>query len=427
MTLSNRAPAYLASLRRRTSGSRFQVVLLLVVALAARILFLVLSGSYGQVINNDAYDYMRIAQSLVEGQGFAFGPGEPTAFRPFGYPIFLAALRAITGPSVVYIHLSQALIGALAVWPTYQIARRFTAGPMPFLVAASVALHPILIYLSALIAPESIALLALLMVVWLALRISAGGRRPLDAGLLVVTGAEAVLARPELLMLLALLPAAVIWLRLRGRPVSSGGTIAAACLLAAALALVPLAIRNRRVLLHGSPMPTLGGVTFWGSNNAAARGGWVLPTPDNWPDDDPPADVRGWPGLTEYESQARFYRASFDWLARNPDQAVDLLPRKLLRSWSLSYADEAKESSIPAPVAAANWVFGALALLGVALSLRSGAAGYWVLYAALLAWLLKTVIFYGSARQTALALPIALVFAAVAVDWLWRRWRVGRA
>jgi hypothetical protein len=103
-----------------------------------------------------------------------------------------------------------------------------------------------------------------------------------------------------------------------------------------------------------------------------------------------------------------------------------LLPRKLLRSWSLSYADEARESNIPAAAAAGNWLFGGLALLGVALSLRSGAAGYWVLYAALLAWLLKTVAFYGSARQTALALPIAILFAAVAADWLWRRWRAGR-
>jgi len=39
----------------------------------------------------DEYDYSALGRSLAEGRGYVNNAGEPTAFRPVGYPLLLAA------------------------------------------------------------------------------------------------------------------------------------------------------------------------------------------------------------------------------------------------------------------------------------------------------------------------------------------------
>jgi hypothetical protein len=272
----------------------------------------------------------------------------------------------------------------------------------------------VLLFLTALIAPESVALLAQMVLLWFAYRIGCeDSGRLLDVVGYGLTGALAILVRPELLAVVWLLPVGLI---LYSRSLSfSAQRLVAASLLATILAIVPPTARNAAVFRTFIPMPTIGGVTFWGANNAASGGGWVLPSTDTWPDDDPPVSMRGWPGLTEQQSQARFYRASFSWFAQQPGEALALIPRKLVRSWTLSYADVAKSSSVPPVAQLANWGFGLCILTGLIVAWRDHRQTLWLLLAPVFAWLAKTVVFYGSTRQTALALPVLIVFAGLAL------------
>lgn len=56
-----------------------------------------------------------------------------------------------------------------------------------------------------------------------------------------------------------------------------------------------------------------------------------------------------------------------------------------------------------------------LGLARIAALARRQRAALWLLLTPVAAWLVKTVVFYGSARQTALALPVLIIFAAAAV------------
>jgi hypothetical protein len=387
---------------------------LFVIALVARLLFLALSGFYGQVINSDAQDYGQIAVNLLAGHGFAFGPAEPTSFRPFGYPPFLAVVYALVGGSAAGVHWTQAVLGSLAVVPTYALARHLVSRAVAVLAGLGVALHPVLLYLTALIAPETVALLAQMGLLWFAFGIGCQRSIRLIAILgFALSAAIAALMRPELLLVVWLLP---LGFMVTYRSFSGAARrLVAAALLATALAIVPPVARNAVVFRAFIPMPTIGGVTFWGANNAAVSGGWVMPTPDTWPDDDPPLSMRGWAGLTEKESQAKFYAASRQWIRDHPGSALGLIPRKLLRSWTLSFADEAKASRVPANLQLANWAFGLCILAGLIVACRKHRQAVWLLLAPIVAWLVKTVVFYGSARQTALALTALIIFAAVAL------------
>lgn len=398
-------------IRRR----REHLVGLFLIALLGRLLFMVGAGSYGRVINSDAYEYNQIAASLLAGDGFAFGPGQPTAFRPFGYPFLLAALYGTTGLQVIGVHWLQAILGSLLVIPTYLIAQRLAGPRVAVLAGLGVAFHPILIYLVTLIAPETVALLLEMCTLWFALQVMEW-RPPRWGHVLgfIVSAAAAALLRPELLLVSCLVAAGFV--AHRGLGSKPGRAVVGAALLATVLAVVPPVLRNWLVFDALIPFPTVGGVTFWGGNNAAAGGGWVLPSSETWPDDNPPASMRGWQELTEQESQARFYGTALKWMRDHPGDMLTLIARKLARSWTLSYADEDRPRALPAAVDVANWVFGLVVLAGMIISLRTYRPMWWLLFAVVLAWLVKTVLFYGSARQTAPALPAFCVFAAIAID-----------
>ena len=73
-------------------------VLLLVLALVLRLGYMAVTPSYKVV--DDAQDYDLHARSIALGQGFAHlgpGPTRRTAFRPPGYPYFLAGVYALGG------------------------------------------------------------------------------------------------------------------------------------------------------------------------------------------------------------------------------------------------------------------------------------------------------------------------------------------
>lgn len=386
---------------------------LLVLSLFVRIGFFWITGTYGQLTNNDGVSYNQIAASIIAGNGFAWGPGEPTAFRPFGYPWFLAIIYSATNDSQAMLQWVQAFLGGVVVVLTYALARSLGGPVVAFCASLGVTLHPVLVYLAGLTAPEAPALLCQMIALWCAWIIcrSSSSKWSAIAGF-VISATLGIWFRPELILAVWLFPLAA-WSNCQDYR-TQNATLLRIALFVTILAVFPPVVRNAIVFGEFIPFPTVGGATFWGANNARATGGWLMPTPENWPDADPPSlGMLGWPGLTESESQTRFYRASLDWMRNNPHAVLRLLPRKLIRSWTLTFADEARVRKIPILVEGLNIAFGLLVLLGVAIAWRKGdRLLVKLLLVPVIAWLIKTMIFYGSARQTALALPVLIAFAA---------------
>src|ERR671910_3454957 len=77
---------------------RHVIGLLLALALVVRLGYVAATPGYEAV--NDAHNYDVHARSIAAGHGFArigSGPSGETAFRPPGYPYFLAGVYALSG------------------------------------------------------------------------------------------------------------------------------------------------------------------------------------------------------------------------------------------------------------------------------------------------------------------------------------------
>ena len=64
-------------------------------------------------ITADSTTFLPVAESLVQGHGFADENGVPTAVRPPTYPLFLAGMMALGGGSIKVVQVIQALLTAL--------------------------------------------------------------------------------------------------------------------------------------------------------------------------------------------------------------------------------------------------------------------------------------------------------------------------
>ena len=388
------------------------LVALFIAALAIRLGYIVVVVGLNSAPEYDGISYDLLARNLITGSGFSLEDA-PTAFRPPGYPLFLAGAYALFGPILAVPRLLDPFLGAALVAVTWAVARSlFKNSRVALLAAVAVALHPVLVYLSGRILSEPLAILLAMLVVWIMVSSPPrlGARRALGLSFLL---AALVLVRPgALLFALCVL----LWL-LAFSGTRQAARNAAICAATLGLVLGCWAVRNHSQFGAFIPLATEGGVTFWSGNNALSTGGAVEPSPATWPGSDPPAGLRGWPGLSEKASEDRFYAAAWDWIRAHPGDWLALLPRKVLRTWSLAFGSEAKPSGLPGWISWAYLAFPLLALAGLVLS-RAHWRRLLPVYFLILSSTLVVMVFYGSTRQSAILIPCVSILAAFAVEKL---------
>lgn len=381
-------------------------------ALLIRLLYLLALSGLAAPPEFDGIGYDMIARNLLAGNGFVLD-GRRTAFRPPGYPLFVALIYAVGGSWAV-LRLVQALLGTLTALVTYRVALLvFSQVRLALLTALLVALHPVLVYLTGLIYPETLSTLLTMLALWLLVRLTT--ERPARTGLLLALGSvlgAIVLLRPGLLVF-AVLGMGAVWWAQRGEK----GVLVKVLLipLVIVLFILPWTVRNYVVFDEFIPLATEGGVTFWGGNHPLGHGGHVEPSVATWLGPNPPSSLYGWPELTEKQSENRFYQAALDWILSEPGQFLQLLPQKVARSWMLVFGNEARSMTLPRWVATAYLLYPLTVLVGLFWSLL-----HWrkllPIYCLLLAHTLTTLLFYGSTRQSALVVPAALILSAFALD-----------
>lgn len=357
----------------------------------------------------DGISYHLLAISLVRGDGYALG--NPTAFRPPGYPLLLAGVYTLAGEQLALVRLLHAGLGTVLTALTYAtgvvVFRKWQVGALAALV---VALHPVLIYLSGSVLTETVFVTLVMAVIWLMAISQTGLTRTRTLALALLLG-MLVLIRPSALIFAGLV---ALWCVV-STPLRSRGVMhAAVIVVGVALFILPWTVRNYVQFQALIPLATEGGVTFWSGNNALATGGVVEPSAATWPGPNPPAGLHGWPELSEKESEDRFYAAAWAWIKSHPQDFLALLPRKLARAWSLAYGNEARADNIPRWIAALYLLFPLAALGGLILSLH-----LWrclvPIYLLLGSFTFTTLVFYGSTRQSAVLFPSAAILAAYAV------------
>ena len=90
----------------------------------------------------DAVEYVSAAQNLLDHGIYGEHVGIPYAVVPPGYPLFVAAVLAVTGRSFLVLRLAQALLGTAAVWFTYLAGKRAFSARVGFGAALICAIYP---------------------------------------------------------------------------------------------------------------------------------------------------------------------------------------------------------------------------------------------------------------------------------------------
>lgn len=365
-------------------------------------------------LDADADQYSRIAVSLLTGGGFAILPGDPTAGRAPGYPVFLAVIYWIAGLNQLFtVRLIQAAVDAVTVVLLERLGRAMFGRWVGLVAASLFALSPPLISSTTFVMSETLYTL-LLVVALLAFvqAVRAGSvKHGLVAGALFGVGA---LIRP--IGLLVPVFAAIATVALSSAvPVASRLKIGAAALAATVLVVSPWTIRNALVFKTFIPVALQFGHGLWV--------GTYIP----WD-----ARLRGWDvspirelvgGLNGYRSKdgvlvdQRLRAAAFRNIAADPVGQLRFYVRKLPRMWTpMPGTADQVFGSVFLMLLAWLWHFGTLTvgLLGV-LGARGTRHRPWALWLAILVvlWFLVHNVFEPVPRYLLPVLPAIYLLAGL--------------
>jgi 4-amino-4-deoxy-L-arabinose transferase-like glycosyltransferase len=260
--------------RRLWTGVAFGVLVAL--ALVLRLLYVDATPAYG--LRHDARDYELHAQSLAVGEGYSrhVAYGRPTAFRPPGYPYFLAGVYRVAGvqeaPQERRVHtarIAQAFVGAAVAALIGAIALCLWGRWTGLLATALAAVYVPLIVVGGAVMSEPLFDVAMLAAILAALAHRRSPHRYRYAVLTGVLAGLAMLTRANAIVLLAPLAFAVWDARPRRAWPALGPP--AVLLTAAVITVMPWTIRNANQLHAFVPISTQLGSSLAGTYNDTAR------------------------------------------------------------------------------------------------------------------------------------------------------------
>lgn len=246
----------------------------LLVALVIRVAYLLVVDI---PIASDAAEYDRLARTLNQTGCYCVGT-IPTAYRPIGYPAFLAALYGIFGPSPIVGAVANLLLSLVTCVLGYRLAEGLISVKAARLTMILLALLPSQWLWTNMLMSEVLYTLLLLAALVFATRRSCAAMAA--AGVLL---GLAALTRPITL----LVPVAMVgyWWATHRRAMPTAARLIIAVLVMVATT-TPWMIRNARQV--GSPtIATSGGVNFYIGNHEDASFGYQAPDPSLFPLDDP--------------------------------------------------------------------------------------------------------------------------------------------
>ncbi len=359
----------------------------------------------------DAAEYHRLAGHMVAGRGFSADGESPTAYRPPGYPAFLAAIQA-GGGGPLAVGVVESLLGALTCVLLYRLGCRLDRPATGVGAAALWAVNPLAFdsyYAAGSLNSETLASFLLLVVLhclWVAFETPAVWRSWL-AG---VALGGAILTKSSLLPLpLFLMPMWLVqaWRQRSLTPIAMGVATAVGC----AAVVLPWTVRNLQILGAPVVVSTNGGITFYRSNNPVSDGGHTYPA----------GGLDQFVDCTEVERSARLHAEGMRFLADHPEKIPWLVYRKIRLLMDPFY-----ESTLWGGRRTVNaWfvLLAPVAMIGFFASIRR--KDRWTLLGtcALIELIFVTAVFHGYARYRFPYEPLLALWAAGGIGLIFDRLR----
>lgn len=220
---------------------------------------------------SDEREYLHLARSVVEGNGFVDTNGAFSQKSPL-YPFSLALLFTVTGVNALAAQIVGCVLGALVVWLVFLCGTElFQDRPTAMAAAAVVTFYPGAIIYSGVLQSETLYMVFVLLALYYGYRMV---DRPgiLTGSLLGLFSGLAALTRA---VFFGFFPLLLLWTLFSG---SRAGTSRAApvvmCVLVYGAVLMPWTLRNYSVHNTFVPISTFGGHSLLLGNNPYSTGTW---------------------------------------------------------------------------------------------------------------------------------------------------------
>ncbi|MBC7188543.1 MAG: glycosyltransferase family 39 protein [Calditrichaeota bacterium] len=387
------------------------------IALAARLAFVAtLENRYYWPIDESAYDHL--ARSLAAGNGFVDEQGQATAYRPIGYPVFLALVYLAFGRSLVAVRIVQSVLTTALVGVVYLLALRLFDRRVARLAAGICALYPYYVYVAGVLYSEALCVFVLAYAVYRFIIACDEPKALRFLGVGVLLGAV-LLIRPNLLAAVPFFVAWYLWVPGVRRRVPAW--MAALFLLVAIATVAPWAARNY-VRLGAVTLTTNGGRNFWLGNNPAATantGNEVALPPD--------LAQRLEQAASEVERDRIYYATGLAFIREQPVRFLRLAASKAVAFWrfypvpSSGFKQNERLSKLASIV-----TFGpllVLAIVGLIASWKKSSRENLAFLCLFIGFDVAHALYIAIVR---LRLPLdvfLMPFAGFAVVWLAERWR----
>lgn len=221
---------------------------------------------------SDSMAYLVFAKSLVAGNGYAWADGTLTAHWPPGTSFLYAALFSLFGESFKPVVVLNLVAGIAVVYLGFRLARLFYGRQVGLLAGAMLAVWPLLIQFTSILASEILFMVPVLLAMLVVFETS----KPKPAHFVIfgVLVAIASYIRPTAIPLLVILP--VLHL-LRGASLRQlAGWIGVGGLVCW-LAIWPWSERNSDLFGQPVGISTNFGTNLWMGNNSQSQGTYQLP------------------------------------------------------------------------------------------------------------------------------------------------------
>ena len=420
---------------RRSRWRVAGVLLLLLAALVIRLAYV--SATPGYVVSGDARDYDVHARSIAAGQGFSktLAYGRPTAFRPPGFPYFLAGVYRVAGvdraaepPRIHVARVAQAFVGTAVVALVGVLALQLAGGVVGLVAVGLAAVYVPLITVGGSVMSEPLFAVFELGAVVAALAHRRSPHRYRWAVLAGLLTGLSILTRANALVLLAPLAIAAWDLRPRWSRAALGPP-AVLCLVAV-VTVAPWTVRNERVFHMFVPVSTQLGSALAGTYNDDARA-----------DTQDPASWRSLRHVRQYGYLTRAIRstpepvleqqlrsASLDYARAHPAYVAEVAYWSTLRTLDVAGLHRSRATAAVIGIGRGGadagvfcfWLFAALALVGslTASARRTPGFVWWVPG---LMFLSVVFLVVETPRYRTAIDPFVILLAAMAIGAGWSR------
>lgn len=373
------------------------------------------------------YDYM--AQDIAKGNvlGNEVFHGLPL------YPYFLGMIYAIFGRNVFIAKTIQVFIGSLSCGLVYLIGRRIFNRTVGILAATMLAFYAMGIFFEGFFVSAFLAIFLNNLVVLLLLSIDKDNTRLSKWILLGFLIGLSSLANASIFVFL---PFLIFWAfnRFKGIPKDRLFIYLSSLLLTVVLTIAPVTLRNYIVGRDFVPITAHAGITFYAGNNPLSIGSFQLPNEvgtsvvDSKDNARIVAERAMKKKLKPSEISRYWFNRSFDFIKASPYRFLTLLIRKAFLFWNAHEIPDVlpffffKQYAPLLRMPLVNFsIVCPLALFGIFLCSKLKRRDVDLLYLFTISIFLSTLIYFVNSRYRLIAVPYLVIFAGVAVYWVYNK------